>query len=85
MRVLLIASFDEQAKCFGRPSCFATEGLAVRAFTEEVNRKSDDNALNKYPRDFSLWTLGVYDDETGVVELDKRKLVDAYTLLVNDE
>lgn len=68
MKQIIVAVRDSQADVFGRPYFVPTEGMAIRSFTDEVNRKSDDNPLHKHAKDFALYCIGTYDDNTAVVE-----------------
>jgi len=36
-------------------------------FSDAVNNNSPDNALNRYPEDFTLYYIGEFDDATGSV------------------
>ena len=56
---------DRAAEVFNRPFFVPHRNVAVRDFTDEVNRSSPDNALNKHPDDFDLYLLGQFDDSTG--------------------
>jgi hypothetical protein len=67
MKQLVIAVRDSAADVFGRPYFVPTAGIAIRSFTDEVNRSADDNQLNKHAKDFALYELGEYDDATGMV------------------
>lgn len=73
----ICAVYDKGAECFGSPFVVPATGLAVRNFTDEVNRDAENNPLFHHPLDFSLYCLGTYDEVTGAVECDARKLVDA--------
>lgn len=55
---------DLKAESFNRPFFLPSIGMAERSFTDEVNRPADDNVMNRYPADFSLYHLGNWDDET---------------------
>lgn len=50
---------------FGRPFFVPALGVAMRSFTDEVNRKAPDNVMNQHPEDFELYHLGLFDEETG--------------------
>lgn len=67
MKQLVIAVRDAAADVFGRPYFVPTAGIAIRSFTDEVNRVADDNQLNKHAKDFALYELGEYDDATGAI------------------
>jgi hypothetical protein len=57
---------DRAAEVFNRPFYVPHRGVAVREFTDEVNRVAPDNALNKHADDFDLYLLGVFDDSNAV-------------------
>jgi len=55
--------YDEKALVYGLPTCFATDGLALRSFADLVSNPNSN--VNKYPSDFSLFHLGHYDSISG--------------------
>lgn len=61
---------DRAAEVFNRPFFVAHRNVAIRDFTDEVNRSAADNQLNKHPDDFDLYLLGQYDDNTGQFNMD---------------
>lgn len=65
METPIFAVFDSKAECYGRPLFIASRGLAVRSFTDEVNRDAPDNAMFKHSADFRLCLIGLWDDATG--------------------
>lgn len=65
MRYKIFAIRDRAADVFGQPMFMPSTGVAIRGFSDEVNRVADNNNLNKHPEDFDLYSLGEYDDETG--------------------
>lgn len=65
MNLHVVACYDHAAAVYGRPAFYATQGLAVRAFTDEVNRADKGNALHEHPDDFELYALGTFDDVIG--------------------
>jgi len=50
-------------------------GVAIRSFTDEVNREDKDNQLFNHPDDFDLYELGVFDDSLGRYELRENPTV----------
>jgi hypothetical protein len=62
---IVCAIRDVKSELFGRPIFTQTTGVAIRQFTDEVNRKDPDNPLNRHPEDFSLYHIGSYDDNEG--------------------
>lgn len=69
MKLVMLAVLDSACESFARPMFVPAIGVAVRSFTDEVNRKGEDNMLNAHPEHFSLFELGLYDDVTGRFEL----------------
>jgi len=67
MKMVLVSVFDSVAKIYGRPFVVQSEGSAVRAFSDEVNRKDGTDDLHKHPADFSLLSVGTFDDSTGEI------------------
>jgi hypothetical protein len=59
---------DRAADAFGRPLFVPSVGLAIRSFSDEVNRQADDNQMYHHSDDFDLFELGTFDDCTGIIE-----------------
>lgn len=60
---------DSAANAFGRPVFAVSVGAALRSFSDEVNRKADDNVLHRHPGDHELFHLGNWDDLTAKFSL----------------
>lgn len=77
--ILYICSIrDSATETFARPIFVQNSRIAVRSFTDEVNRAEANNDLNKHPDDFTLFELGTFDDQTGqfsgnIVQLARAK------------
>lgn len=75
MKLMLFAIKDLAAQAFGRPMFLPHAGVAVRSFTDEVNRPSQDSSLQNdlfaHPDDFELYELGEFDDSDGSFALHK--------------
>lgn len=65
MRIFTV--YDTKAAIYGQPFYAVTDGIALRMFSDAVNNNSPDNALNRYPEDFTLYYIGEFDDATGSV------------------
>ena len=77
MSVLRVcAVFDSALGAYGQPIFTPSAGVAVRSFSDEVNRGAPDNQLNQHPEDFALFELAVFDSDSGrfVAEGDPRCL-----------
>jgi len=63
---------DRAADAFGRPMFVPSTGVAIRSFSDEINRNSADNQLYNHPDDFDLYELGSFDDNTGLFHLNEQ-------------
>jgi hypothetical protein len=63
---IVTAVYDQKSESYGRPIVENTVGAAVRAFEHEATQ--GDNALAKFPQDFSLWQIGTYDELKGEIK-----------------
>lgn len=61
----IFAIFDKKALSYSQPCYFHNKSLALRAFSELVNDQKSDPS--KYPADFSIWMLGEWDPQQGVI------------------
>ncbi len=74
MKMLMFSIRDSAADAYGRPFFMTSVGIAIRSFTDEVNRADKENQIYMHPEDFDLFELGEFDDETGrIVLLDVPK------------
>lgn len=67
-RSIIVAVRDSAANAFSRPFFVPATGMAVRSFTDEVNRNAPDNPMFAHAGDFELYELGEFDEETGLFE-----------------
>lgn len=66
MKVLVFSVYDSKAKVFQTPWFSHNVGTALRSFEQAV---ADKNSMfAKYPADFTLFNIGHFDDESGVIE-----------------
>lgn len=76
MKLNICSVKDRAADAFGRPMFVASTGVAIRSFSDELNRSDADNQLFNHPDDFDLYEFGVFDDNTGLFDLyDQPKLL----------
>lgn len=67
---------DAAANAFGNPFVVPHVGVAVRAFTDQVNLAERGNDLHNHSEHFALYEIGSFDDVSGVITpLDIPKLV----------
>ena len=75
MMQFIVSVKDRAADVFNRPFFVPHRNVAIRDFTDEVNRSSADNQLNKHPDDFDLYLLGQFDDNNGTFIAEEAPLV----------
>lgn len=63
MQMLCFAIFDDKASIYSKPFYAITIGEAIRTFTDAVN--TPDSPYNKHPEDYTLYSVGRYNDEIG--------------------
>jgi len=66
MKVNLFSIFDKKSLVFSPPFPAPTYGAAERAIEEQF--RNPETQLAKWPQDFSLFTVGIFDDEIGSTE-----------------
>jgi hypothetical protein len=69
MQLILCSTRDRAAEAYSRPMYVQSIGLAIRAFTDEINRNDPNNQLFNHPDDFDLYELGTFDDSTAKFEI----------------
>ena len=76
MKLNICSVKDRAADAFGRTMFVPSTGVAIRSFSDELNRSDADNQLYNHPDDFDLYEFGVFDDNTGLFDLyDQPKLL----------
>lgn len=64
----IFAVYDSKANFFGQPFFEGEQASAIRSFGDAVNDASNPaNQWNKHPEDFQLFSIGSFDNLTGVV------------------
>lgn len=66
--IVVVAVKDLASNTFSRPFFVPHSSVAIRSFTDEVNRVGADNLMNTHAEDFELWHLGMFDEELGVFD-----------------
>jgi hypothetical protein len=72
MKLVLCSVKDRAADAYGRPMFVPSTGVAIRSFSDEINRSDADNQLYNHPDDFDLFEFGEFDDNTGSFELHEQ-------------
>jgi hypothetical protein len=64
--VKIYSVYDVKSELFSTPHFVQSDGVAIRSFSTACEDESTQ--FNKYPSDFSLFHIGVYNIETGEIE-----------------
>ena len=72
MKLVLCSVKDRAADAYGRPMFVPSVGVAIRSFSDEVNRQDADNQLFNHPDDFDLYEFGEFDDNSGQFALHEQ-------------
>lgn len=82
MKYNLYVVLDAKAGFYGMPWAEQRDEAAIRQFADAVNDGSNPgNMWHKHPEDFSLYRIGTYDNERGVlVTVTPEALVTASAL-----
>lgn len=85
MIVKVFSVFDAKMATFDQPFYMLNEAAAIRAFSDAVNDTSGQGPYAKvarHPEDYSLFSIGVFDDVLGTIVCDKPvSLVTAASLV----
>lgn len=68
MKYVVVCVRDRCADVFSVPNFVPNVQMAVRSFTDQVNKPDSSNMLYSHSEDFDLFELGIYDDSDGSVE-----------------
>lgn len=71
---VLIGILDKKSDLFIEFAAVSNHAVAIRAFTDGINRDAPENNLFKWPDDFDLYLLGEYDNRTGDLAAKKTRL-----------
>lgn len=58
---------DVKVGGFNNPFCFVNDAVAVRSFEALVNEPSQESMISKYPGDYDLYCVGIFDQDTGLM------------------
>ena len=65
MKFKIFSIYDSKAETFNTPLFLVQEGQAIRIFDDMVN--DDQTDIAKHTEDYTLFNLGEFDSETGLV------------------
>lgn len=78
MSMHLVSVYDLATETYARPFVVAHPAQAVRSFGEEANNAESE--ICKHAKDYELWSLGQFDDQTGQIVPSRERLVRAVDL-----
>jgi hypothetical protein len=65
MKPKLFSVYDSKIESYDKPFMAKTRGEAIRGFRDFVNEK--DNMVSRHPEDYTLFEIGEYDEEKGLL------------------
>lgn len=65
-KLLVISVYDSAVEAYLQPAFVRSRGEAVRSFRAAVN--SEGHQFQKYADDYTLFVIGTFDEESGVLE-----------------
>lgn len=68
MKLMVFSIFDSKAKAYNTPFFMPQRGQAMRSFGDLVC--DEKSAISVHPEDYSLFQVGLYDDENGMFDKD---------------
>lgn len=72
MIIKVFSVYDSKVSCFRHPFFMPFVGQAVRSFIDLANDGKSD--ISKYPADFTLFEHGSFNDETGMLTVEKTPI-----------
>lgn len=71
----VVAVWDSAMQAYGQPIFVASHALALRSFTDEVNREAPENPMFAHADDFELHSLCSFEEEEGIFFEPKRECI----------
>lgn len=72
MKHKMFTVYDSKVNAYNQPFFMRSRGEATRGWSDTVNDPKTN--FNKHPEDFTLFELGEYDDENGVITQYEAKI-----------
>lgn len=83
MKKVFYAVYDRKAEQYSAPFLEVKDGTAIRAIQDMVIN-SPDHSFAKHPTDYSLHRLGVFEDETGDITVEKKTKLTEFDQLIGE-
>lgn len=68
----IVVLYDAKAEAFHKPVFAVSDAVALRSFSDACKESNTDFA--KYPEDFSIFSLGEYNDATATFDIRQAPL-----------
>lgn len=65
----LYVVYDSKSETYTHPTVNPARGQAIRSFADAVNGDPSSSVLASHPEDFTLFEIGTFDNQTGLIEL----------------
>lgn len=72
MKIHIYTVYDSKTGVYGQPNFMINRGAALRAWQEAANDPQSN--IGKHPADFSMFEIGVWDDESGIITMHEAKI-----------
>lgn len=82
MRHGIFAVFDDKAKAFISPFTLPNQDMAIREFSRSA--RDPNHMFGVHAEDYSLFRVGFFDDETGVIEATPKPEYIALAAMLKD-
>tara|TARA_R110002072_G_scaffold196017_3_gene353388 strand:+ start:3005 stop:3265 length:261 start_codon:yes stop_codon:yes gene_type:complete len=72
MKTKLYAVHDSVASVYGQVFQLLNDDIAKRTLIPVVNNPEHNYGM--FPKDYTLYSLGIYDDEIGTIEIEQHEI-----------
>ena len=72
MKLQIFTIYDQAANAYLPPFVRPAKGIAIREFTDEVNREG--SVINQHPKDYTLFHIGEWDNNNSQIKQFETKL-----------
>jgi len=81
MKLNIYTIYDTASGLYMRPFCQQSDGAAIRTFSDLA--MDPEYEVGKHPEDYSLFRIGVYDDNTAAIAVEDRECLTTALELVS--
>lgn len=85
MKKFIMSIYDSQLKSFVNAVIVEKQEAFIRDIKTIVNESGSKSNLTIYPEQFNIFCLGLFNDETGVIESKVESLLPVISLVNNKE